>query len=237
MDGSNDARHQHVDNVVTDNGQHLLIGLELGSFRVVGRLDKVVVLRRNNNGVDAHGRAVVVVLNGNLALGIGTQVGHLLALATDVGQHLKDAVCQGERERHVVFGFIGGIAEHHALVASTLFHGVLTFHTAVDVGALLVDGAQHTARVALEHVFAFGVTNLLDYLAGNELEVNVCLGFHFAGQYHLSRGYKRFARHLRLRVVGQQFVKYSVRNLIGHFVWVSLGHRFGCKQVSHFNNN
>ena len=49
------------------------------------RADEVVVLRGDHDGVDAHGQAVVGILYGDLALGVGPQVGHYLALAADVG--------------------------------------------------------------------------------------------------------------------------------------------------------
>ena len=193
VDGGDDAGHEHLDDVAADDGQHLLVGLQLGSLGVVGGLDEVVVLGGDNDGVNAHGRAVVVVFDGHLALRVGAQVSHLLALTAYVGQHLQDAVCQVKRKGHVVLGLIGGIAEHHALVAGTLFHGVLALHAAVDVGALLVNGAQHAARVALEHVLALGITDFLDDLAGNELEVHIGFGFHFTCQYYLSGSHQRFA--------------------------------------------
>ena len=136
---------------------------------------------------------------------------------------------QVERQRHVVLGLVGGVAEHHALVAGALLHGVAALHAAVNVGALLMDGAQHAARVAFEHVFALGVAHLLDDLAGNERHVHVGLGLHFAGQDDLPGGDERLAGHLRLGVVSQQFVKHGVRYLVGHFVGVSFRHRFGCE--------
>ena len=97
------------------------------------------------DGVDAHGRTVVIIFNGHLALGIGTEVGHHLAFAADVCQHLQDAVRKIQRKRHVILRFVGGIAEHHPLVSGTLLHRVLALYAAVNVGALLMDGTQHTA--------------------------------------------------------------------------------------------
>ena len=94
MDGSNDTRHQNLDYIPADLGEHFLVGLQLGGITVVGRLDEVVVLGGDYDGVDAYRRAVVIIFDGNLALGVGTEVGHHLAFATDICQHLQDAVCK-----------------------------------------------------------------------------------------------------------------------------------------------
>ena len=234
VDGCLDTRHQHLYHVAAYGGQHLGVRLALGLFAVVLRLYEFVVLRGDHDGIYAYGHAVVVILYGHLALGVGTKVGHVLAFAPDVGEHLQNAVRQVERQRHVVLRLVGGVAEHHSLVARALFHGVFALYSAVDVGTLLVYGAQHAARVAFEHVFALGVAHLLDDLAGNERHVHVGLGLHFAGQDDLPSGDERLAGHLRLGVVSQQFVEHGVRYLVGHFVGVSFRHRFGCKQISHF---
>lgn len=78
MNGSDDAGHEHLDHVATNHGQHLFVGFQRGSFRIIGRLYEVVVLRRHHNGVDAHGRTVVVVFNRHLTLCIGAKISHLL---------------------------------------------------------------------------------------------------------------------------------------------------------------
>ena len=221
MNRSNDTGHQDVNHIVTDNGQHFFISLQLGFFCIIGRLDEVIVLRRNDNGIDTHRRTVVIVFNGNLALSIGTKIGHLLAFAAYLGQYQQNAMCQVERKRHVILSFVGRIAEHHTLVACTLFHRVLTFYSAVDVGALFMDSAQHTTRIAFKHVFALRITDFLDNFTSNQLEVYISLCFYFTGQHYLSGSYQRFASYFRTGVISQQFVKHSVRYLIGHFVGVS----------------
>ena len=70
------ARDEDVDHILADALLH-------GLVRV-----KLVVLRADDNGVDAHRAVVVVVFDGHLALRIGAQIGHHPALAADVGQHL-----------------------------------------------------------------------------------------------------------------------------------------------------
>ena len=210
MDAGNDARHQDVHHILPDLFEHFAVGLFLSLLRCVSRLDELIVLGRHHNGIDADGTAVVIVLNRHLALRVGTEIGHHLAFATDVCQYHQQLVGQVERERHVVFRLVGGIAEHHALVAGPLVHGFLAFHAPVDVCTLFVDGREHAAGIAFEHVFALRITDTVDHLAGYPLQVDVRFRFHFTCQYHLSCRHQRFARHLRVGVISQQFVEYGV---------------------------
>ena len=122
------------DDVVFDFGQHVLVVVV-----------KLVVLCGYHDGVDALCRAVVVVFYGHLTLGVGAQVGHFLAFASDVGQGPYNQVSQIERYRHVIFCLVAGVAEHHALVAGTLLVVVAVVHAAVDVLALLMDGIEDAA--------------------------------------------------------------------------------------------
>ena len=129
-----DARHEYVEHVVLDFGEHAL---------VVGV--KLVVLCRHYDGVDALRYAILRVFNGDLALRVGAQVCHLLALLAYVGEHAHDELCEVERYGHVVLGLVGGVAEHHSLVAGALVLFLLAAHTTVDVVRLLVDGCKNTA--------------------------------------------------------------------------------------------
>ena len=132
-------------------------------------------------------------------------------------------MAQVEAQRHVVLGLVGGIAKHHALVAGTLVFTLLALHTTVDVAALLMNGTEHAAGVALKHVLALGVSDAVDHLAGNALKVNVGLSLDFAGQYHLTRGYESLARHLRFGIESKQFVQYGIADLVCHLVGMAFG--------------
>ena len=123
-----------MEHIFLDAGQHAVVVVV-----------KLVVLCAHHDGVDALGHVVVAVFHGDLTLGVGAQIGHLLAFLAYVGESGHDEVGQVERNGHVVFGLVASVAEHHALVAGTLVVFLLTAHAAVDVGALLVDGAQYAA--------------------------------------------------------------------------------------------
>ena len=103
------------------------------------------MLCRYHDGVYALGNASVTVLYGHLALGVGTQIGHNLSLLSNLGQCTHDEVRQVERHGHQALRLVGGIAEHHTLVAGSLVFVVLAVHTTVDVLALLMDGCQYAA--------------------------------------------------------------------------------------------
>ncbi len=96
---------------------------------------------------------------------------------------------QIQRQWHVIVGFVGGIAEHHALVTRTLGVGfgfeVLAFcgavYALIDVRALVVNGRHHTARIGLEHILALGIANFTDDFAGDFLNIEVSAGLDLTG--------------------------------------------------------
>ena len=170
---------EDIDDVVLDAGQHLLVLVEL------------VVLGRDDDGVDALRDAGVAVLDSHLTLGIRTQIGHLLTLLADVGQSAHDEVCQVERDGHKVLRLVGGITEHHTLIAGSLLFLVAVIDTTVDVGALLMDGTEDTTRVAVELVFSLRIADAFDGVAGDGLQIDIHLAAHLTHDHYLSCGDKR----------------------------------------------
>ena len=100
---------------------------------------------------------------------------------------------QREGERHIGVGFVVGVAEHHALVASPLFVGVLTVNAAVDVGALLVDGTEDAAAFGFKFILGLGVTDAFDGVANDFLKIDGGRGFNFSRHNHLTGGHEGFA--------------------------------------------
>ena len=188
------AGNQDIDYVVLDLGEHLLVLVEF------------VVLGRNHDGVDSLGDALVRVLHRHLTLGIGAQVGHLLALLADIGQGAHDQVSQVEADGHKVLRLVRGVAEHHALVTSTLLVLVAVVDTAVDVGTLLVNGTQDTTRVTVELILGLRVADALDGIAGDGLQVDIHVAAHLSHNNYLSCRHERFTSHAGLVVVSQELV-------------------------------
>ena len=222
-----DAWHKDVEHVVLDFIVHLLIGFVLCFFAVVGGLDELIMLRGHHDGVHVQGTVVVAVFDGDLTLGIWTEVGHLLAFLPDVGQRVHDEVGQVYGGRHVVVGFVDGIAEHHALVAGSLVVIVFTGDTAVDVLALLMDGCQDATAVAVELIVRLGIANTVDSLACDGLQVDVLRRAHLTHDDHLSCGIESLDGAVGVWVVSQELVEQSVADLVSNLVGMSFRNGFG----------
>ena len=182
------------------------------------------MLRRNHDCRYALWHSVVRVLHGNLALGVRPEVGHLLSFLAYVGQRAHDEVRQVERNGHIVLRLVACVAEHHALVAGALVLNGAVVDAAVDVVALLVDGVQNAARVAVKLVFRLGIAYLFDSPARDGLQVDVLAAAHLARNDNLSGGNQCLHGYPRIGVVGQELVKYGVRNLVGYLVGMSFRH-------------
>ena len=77
------------------------------------------VLGGDDDGVEPDRAVVAVVLDGDLGLAVGAQVGHVAVLA-DRGEPLGEPVGERDRQRHQLGGVVAGVAEHQALVAGAL---------------------------------------------------------------------------------------------------------------------
>ena len=78
-------------------------------------VDAVGVLGGDQDLLDLD-RPSVLIANGHLGLAVGTQVGDDLSLA-DLRQALGELVRERDRQRHQLLRLVGGVAEHHPLVA------------------------------------------------------------------------------------------------------------------------
>ena len=113
-----------LDDVLEDVGVQLVVADGLG------------VLAGDDDGVDAGGLAVLVVLDRDLALAVGAQIRQLAGLAHR-GELAGELVGQRDGSRHQLGGLVGGVAEHHALVA-----GAAGVDALRDVAGLLVDATR-----------------------------------------------------------------------------------------------
>ena len=202
-----------------------------------------VVLCGNYHRVDAYRLAVLVVLNGHLSFAVGTQIAQLAALA-NVGKLLGQLVRQRDGERHKLWRFIAGVAEHHALVAradvADVFFSALEriVNAHRDVGRLLVDGGEYCAGVAVEAVSVVVVAYIADDFAHDGRDIHLRLSRDLAHAHYHTCGGKRFAGNARLRILLEHSIEYSVRNVVANFVGVTFRHRFRCKKnFRHWRNS
>ena len=170
------------------------------------------------------GLPVLVVLHRHLALAVGTQVGQFAALAHR-GQLAAELVRQRDGRGHQLRRLVGGVAEHHALIA-----GAAGVNTLGDVARLLVDRRDHGAGVGVEAVERVVVTDGGDHAAHQRLEIHVSFGGDFARDDHQAGGREGFRGDAAVGVLLQAGVKDGVGDLVGNFVRVAFGNGFRGKQ-------
>ncbi|MNI36165.1 hypothetical protein D3C73_902080 [compost metagenome] len=214
--------------------QHLLdIGLHDGRDLVLAQIG--LVLGRDDDGGRAH-RAAVLVIEGDLALGVGLQA-RLLARMAGVGQGLQDVVAVLQGGRHQLGRLVRGVAEHDALVARALVLVGAGVDALGDVGRLRVQVVLELERLPVEAVLL--IADVLDHLADHGLDLvldargPLALGVHdalaadLAGDHHQIGRRQGLARHARLGVLGQEQVDDGVRNLVGDLVGMAFRDALG----------
>ena len=109
-------------------------------------------------------------------------------------------------------------------IARALFFFGLAHDTLVNVRRLFVDRGEYAAGITVELIFAFGITDTVDYAACYVLDIDVGARTHFARDDNQTGGTERFAGYFGVGVVTKEFVENGIGNLIRNFVGVSFGH-------------
>ena len=125
------------------------------------------MLRGDDDGVHRD-RPVVLVLDRDLRLAVGTQPGDVSATSRRSASAAREAVREQDRHRHQLVGLVARVAEHHPLVA-----GAAGVDAHRDVGRLAVDRADHRAGLRVEAERRVGVADALDRLAHDVGHVHV----------------------------------------------------------------
>ncbi len=212
--------------------QHRLEDFLAHRFDQVLLLHARVVLGRQHHRIDRR-RHAVFIAQGDLRLGVRTQPGQRrVLLLADLGLLLDQAVREVDRRRHEAVGFVGGIAEHQALVARTLLLGVLAIHALVDVRRLLADQVEHATGLAVEADVGTVVADVQNDLAGQRFQIDPGTGGHFAGHDRNAGLDHRLAGHAGALVLRQDGVQHCVGDLVGDLVRMAFGDRFGGEQVA-----
>ena len=182
------------------------------------------VLAADDDGVDATGLAGLVVLDRDLALAVGAQIGQLAGLSHDC-QLAAELVGQRDGGGHQLGSLVGGIAEHHALVA-----GAAGVNALGDVAGLLVDGGDDGAGVGVEAVEGIVVADGGNDAADKALEIDVGLGGDLAGYDHQAGGGEGFSGDAAVGVLLQADVQNGVGDLVGNLIRVAFGDGLRGKQ-------
>src|ERR1035438_2292924 len=194
------------------------------SAQLLGR-NRLRVLTGDDHCINAHRLVVLVVFHCDLGFAVGPEV-RKGAILADCGELLAQLVGQRNCRRHVIGIFVGGIAEHHTLVARAA--GV---HAHGNVTRLLVDAGDDRAGIGIEPVEGVVIADGGDHAAHQRLEIHVSFGGNFAGNDNQAGGRQGLARHAAVGIFLHAGIEDCVRNLIVHFVRLAFGRRLGRKQI------
>jgi len=197
--------------------------------------DFLSMLSRNDNGIDAEGdggTAVLLVLNGDLSLGVGTEPGEGTR-ATSGSHGSIELVGKDNGQGHVLLSLVGGVAEHDTLITSTMILEGTMVQALSNIGGLLLDRNQDVASLVVETLGRVVVANLLDGVADDLLVVKLGLGRDLAKDHdHAGLG-SCLAGNLGVGVLCQAGVELrspeilDCREDLGHVRWHRRpGHRF-----------
>lgn len=215
------------DNLLDDLLEDLLAELLSG--------DCLGVLGRDDNGVDTewdNGTTIVLVLNGDLGLGIWSQPWDGTVTA-GCGHLSVELVGKLEGEWEELWGLVGGITEHDTLVTGTeLLKSLVVVKTLGNIWGLLLNGNQDVASLVVESLGGVVVSDVLDGITDNLLVVELGLGGNLTENHdHTGLG-GSLASNLGERVLSQAGIEDGIGDLISDLIWVSLTDRLGGEQES-----
>lgn len=136
------------------------------------------MLHRYDDGINTkrdHGTTLVLVLNGDLRLGVRSDPGKLSG-TTSKSHCCIELVGKDNRQRHVLLRLIGSIAEHDTLVTSTMIFQRTVVKTLGDIGRLLLDGNENVARFVIKAFLRVIIADFLDGVSDDFLVVQLGLG-------------------------------------------------------------
>ena len=219
-----------------DGGQNDVFN-HVGAYLFEGNVG--IMLSGDDNSVHADGTAFAVVLDGDLGLAVGTEVGEQTALA-HLGEAAGHLLSEGDGQRHELGSVVAGVAEHHALVAGAVFE-VVTGLTLLelerlvdahgDVAGLLVNGGEYGAGVVVETVGGVVVAYLAHDFACDLRDVNVAAGGNLAHDVDHARGGGALAGDVAQGVLFEYGVQNGVGDLVADFVGMSFGDGLGSEEV------
>ena len=171
------------------------------------------MLGRDQDALDLD-RALVAVLvdlvaHRHLRLAVGPQIRQHVGLA-HLREPVRDPVRELDRQRHQLGRLVGGVAEHHPLVAGAdlvdrvavaVLHLERLVDALRDVGRLLVERDDDAAGVGVEAVLGARVADLGHRLADEPRDVDVRRRRDLAGDDDEARRDQRLAGDAAVRVV------------------------------------
>ena len=179
-------------------------------------------------------RPAVDIMHGDLRFGVRAQPGQP-AVAGHFALPLHQTVRIMDGRRHEIGGFVAGVAEHQALVACAQVQMIVArmIDRLGDLWTLLVVSNHDRATFVIDAVVAVVVADASDGVARNLDVIDRGAAADFAGEQHKAGVAQGFGGHARRRILLEQGIENRVRDLVRHFVGMSLGDRLrGEKEFS-----
>jgi hypothetical protein len=195
--------------------------------------DILAVLGRDDDSVDTEGddgTVVVLVLDGDLGLGVGAEPREG-AVAAGSGHGSVQLVGELEGKGEELGGLVGGITEHDTLVTGTEgLEAVVKVETLSDIGGLLLNGDEEVEGLVVEALGGVIVADVLDSVADNLLVIDLGLGGDLAEDHdHTGLG-GSLASNLGHGVLSQAGIEDGIGDLIGNLVGVALTYGLGLEK-------
>jgi hypothetical protein len=191
------------------------------------------MLGGDEHGVHAAWPPIGVVLDRDLALPVRAQV-RQRPIPAHLGQAPRDTVREHDRHRHQLVRFVGGISEHHSLVACAQLIGLdavtgleRVVDPSCDVGRLFLDGGHGAARLPVEAEAAVVVPDLAHRAPDHFLHVDVVARRDLSKDDDHARRGRHLDRAARVRIVLQDVIQDRVGDGVAQLVRMTLGDRFG----------
>ena len=134
------------------------------------------------------------------------------------------------RQRHQLWSFIAGVAEHQALIASALLFILALVNAHGDVGRLLVNAHHHAAGISIEADTGFVIADFAQRAANDVVRVDHTFAGDFTGDHDLASGAQSLTSHPAFRILRQESIKDRVANLVRHLIGVTHRNGFGSEE-------
>ena len=192
------------------------------------------VLGGNDDVGDAD-RLAILVLNGDLALGVGTKPLDAASFA-QAGQLAPKTMRKHDWSRHQLRCFVASEPEHQSLIPGPLLRMILSFggpgiNSLRDIGTLRGNHVGDKNSVGVENVIVVDVADFADRLADDR----VMIEFGFSGDFAADDNHITlrvgFAGDAAAGILSKTGVQDGVRDGIANFVRVAFADRLGGKDV------
>ena len=162
----------------------------------------------------------VNIFNGNLTLSVWPQPRNFPGSSQD-RQPLRQAMSNHDRQWHQFRCLVGGITEHHSLIASTAGVDALGY-----VRRLSSESRHHSTGLAVKPHARIRIADILHYRAHDFRHIDVRIRGNLTREYDQAGCKQRLARDSGGRIVSENGVQNTIRYLVSHLVGMALGNRF-----------